>query len=228
MPIFRRKPAPPATAPPSGLRCQAQGCSSTDAMACSYRDRRGRGCRAVFCADHTVLVDDVAYCRRHGGTMRALGAKARVRAGLPDIDNRGPSLVQHVGSALDEGIRTRLRVAALPTEQVIADADVTKAFNADRSSRWERSWRLVDDTGVVAKITLFVTEEAPDTLAVRLGSRIAFRDVPPWISRRARGERLSEMQDEEARRQFYAELEATIATEIASARETSEHPAWAG
>lgn len=160
--------------------------------------------------------------------MRALGAKARVRAGLPDIDNRGPSLVQHVGSALDEGIRTRLRVAALPTEQVIADADVTKAFNADRSSRWERSWRLVDDTGVVAKITLFVTEEAPDTLAVRLGSRIAFRDVPPWISRRARGERLSEMQDEEARRQFYAELEATIAAEIASARETSEHPAWAG
>lgn len=227
MPIFHRKPVIAPAAPPTGLRCQAQGCSNTDAVSCSYRDRRGRACRAVFCADHCVVVDDVSYCRRHGGTMRALGAKAKVRAGLPDLDNRGPSLVQHVATALEDRIGSRLRLAALPHETVIADPDVTKAFNADRSSRWERSWRLVDDTGVAVKITAFVTEAAPDTLAVRVGSHIVFEGVPPWITRRHDGAALTEMQDEEARRAFYAELEATIAVAITRARETSDHPAWA-
>lgn len=228
MPIIRRKSATsPTVVPPTGLRCQAHGCTSMDALACSYRDRRGRGCRAVFCADHAVLVDDVVYCRRHGGTMRALGSKGKVRAGLPDVDNRGPSLVQHVASTLDARVTALLQDAAKPHEHVIVDPEVTKAFDPDRSSRWERSWRLVDETGVVVKITAFVPEGNPDTLAVRVGSHIIFEGVPPWISRRGRGEQATEEQDEAARRHFYGELEQAATAAVLSARDTSDHPAWA-
>src|SRR5215472_8375142 len=124
MPILRRKPrlhaVPP---PPSGLRCHVKGCTSTDAITCGYRDRRGRACRASFCAEHVVVVDDVSYCRRHGGTMRALGSRGASRLGLPDIDNRGPSLVQHVAAQLEEPVIELLRSVAQPGEQVIEELE---------------------------------------------------------------------------------------------------------
>ncbi|MGH7685358.1 MAG: hypothetical protein ACREN2_00835 [Candidatus Dormibacteria bacterium] len=227
MPILRRKPTPVAIALPSGLRCQAQGCSSSDATTCSYRDRRGRSCRSVFCSDHSVTVDDDQYCRRHGGTMRALGTRAKQRAGLPDIDNRGPSLLHHVASALEHRITALLHDAAHADEQVITETEVTKAFDPDRSSRWERGWRLVDDTGVSVKVSAFVTDQKPETLYVRVGSQIVYQAVPPWISRRLNGQTVTEAQDEESRREFYAELEATITAAIIQVRETADHPAWA-
>lgn len=159
--------------------------------------------------------------------MRALGAKGRVRAGLPDVDNRGPSLVQYVSVALDARVRALLQDSAKPQENVIADPEVTKAFDPDRTSRWERSWRLVDDTGVVVKVTAFVPEGKPDTLVVRVGSHVVSEGVPPWISRRARGERATEEQDEASRREFYAELDRTVTAAVRRARDTSDHPAWA-
>ncbi|MBV8526994.1 MAG: hypothetical protein JOZ75_01625 [Candidatus Dormibacteraeota bacterium] len=228
MPIFRRKTTPTVEPPyASGLRCQARGCSRYDAVACTYRDRRGRGCTAAFCADHSVVVDDGNYCRRHGGTMRALGARGKVKGGLPDVDNRGPSLVQHVANTLEPHIATALDAVARPHEQVIAEREVNKAFDPDRSSRWERAWRLVDGTGVVIKVAVFVEESRPDVVAVRVGSHIVFEEVPPWIASRQNPEPASEEQEEAARREFYRQLQVTIAQGVDRVRQTADHPAWA-
>lgn len=228
MPIFRRKTTTPTVAQPvsSGLRCQARGCSSTDAVTCTYRDRRGRGCTAAFCADHSVVVDDGNYCRRHGGTMRALGARGQARAGLPDVDNRGPSLVQHVATTLEPHIAAALAAVARPHEQVIAGPEVGKAFDADRSSRWERAWRLVDGTGVVIKVAVFVTEQRPTVVSVRVGAHIVFEEVPPWIAGRQNPEQASEEQEEAARREFFRQLQVTIAQSVDRVRQTADHPAW--
>lgn len=228
MPIFHRKPTPTVEQPQSksGLRCQARGCSSTDAVGCTYRDRRGRGCSVVFCADHSVVVDDGYYCRRHGGTMRALGSRGKAKAGLPDVDNRGPSLVQHVANTLEPHIASALAAVARPHEQVIAEQEVTKAFDPDRSSRWERAWRLVEGTGVVIKVAVFVAESRPDVVAVRVGSHIVFEEVPPWIASRQNPEQASEEQEETARREFYRQLQVTIAQGVDRVRQTADHPAW--
>ena len=228
MPIFRRKTTTPTVEHPaaSGLRCQARGCSSTDAVVCTYRDRRGRGCNAAFCTDHAVVVDDGNYCRRHGGTMRALGAKGRARAGLPDVDNRGPSLVQHVANTLEPHIAQALAAVARPHEQVIADREVSKAFDPDRSSRWERAWRLVDGTGVVIKVAVIVAESRPTVVAVRVGSHIVFEEVPPWIASRQNQEQASEEQEEAARREFYRDLQVRIAQGVDRVRQTADHPVW--
>lgn len=229
MPIFRRKTTPTVEHQPqaaSGLRCQARGCSSTDALVCTYRDRRGRGCNAAFCADHSVVVDDGNYCRRHGGTMRALGSKGKARAGLPDVDNRGPSLVQHVANTLEPHIAQALAAVARPHEQVIAEREVNKAFDPDRSSRWERAWRLVDGTGVVIKVAVFVAESRPTVVAVRVGSNIVFEEVPPWIASRENREPASEEQEEAARREFYRHLQVTIAQGVDRVRQTADHPVW--
>ena len=227
MPIFHRKTPPTVEQPPSsGLRCQARGCSSNDAVACTYRDRRGRGCTAAFCPDHSIVVDDGNYCRRHGGTMRALGEHGKGRAGLPDVDNRGPSLVQHVADTLEPHIAQALAAVARPHEQVIAEREVNKAFDPDRSSRWERAWRLVDGTGVVIKVAVFVSESRPTVVAVRVGSRIVFEDVPPWIAGRQSPEQVSEEQEETARREFYRQLQVTIAQGVDRLRQTADHPVW--
>lgn len=227
MPVFHRKPSlRPVAVAPSGLRCQARGCSSTDAAACRYRDRRGRACRATFCAEHSVVVDDVTYCRRHGGTMRALGSQAARGLGLPDIDNRGPSLVQHVAVQLEEPVRNLLRSVARPSEQIIEELEVSKAFEPDRSSRWERSWRLVDDTGVTVKVTVFVRESDTATVSVRAGSHVVFEEVPPWIRSRKDGDAARD-EDDAARRDFYQRLQDTITETVAKVRESADHPAWA-
>ena len=228
MPIFHRKTTPTVVEQPpsSGLRCQARGCNNNDAVACTYRDRRGRGCTAAFCADHSVVVDDDTYCRRHGGTMRALGWRGKARAGLPDVDNRGPSLVQHVANTLEPHIAQALAAVARPHEQVIAEREVNKAFEADRSARWERAWRLVDGTGVVIKIAVFVAESRPTVVAVRVGSHIVFEEVPPWIASRQNPEQASEEQEETARRDFFRQLQVTIAQGVDQVRRTADHPAW--
>lgn len=156
--------------------------------------------------------------------MRALGSRGDVHGGLPDIDNRGPSLVQHIADQLEQPVTTLLRAVAHPNEQVIEETEVTKAFDPDRSSRWERSWRLVDGTGVVVKVTVFVTEADPATVSVRAGSHVVFEEVPPWI--RGSGAEGTRDDDNEARRAFYQRLEETIAEAVARVRENADHPVW--
>ena len=226
MSIFRRKPSTTLEPPTSALLCQARSCANYNAVECGYRDRRGRNCRAAFCPEHSEQVEGVRYCRRHAGTMRALGSKGRVRSGLPDIDNRGPSLVNHIAAELDEAVMVVLASVARTDERVLREEEVTMAFDPERRARWERSWKLVEPTGVVMKVTVSVEDHHDETVAVRVGSELVGDGVPPWIQHRIRGESVSAEVDQSERRLFYRFLTENITAAVHKLRERDDHPSW--
>ena len=221
---FHRKPAPTFEAPTSTLLCQARDCSNYNAVACAYRDRRGRVCQGQFCPRHSESVAGATYCRRHAGTMRALGGGGQERFGLPDVNDRGPSLVNWIASDLDETVRNLLMSVARADERVLFDREVTLAIGPDRRTRWERSWKLVESTGVVIKVTVHVDEESDPLVTVRVGSEMAAEGVPPWIERRTRGEQVSPANDKEERRAFYRFLEENITAAVHVVRVAK--PTW--
>ena len=70
-----------------------------------------------------VATEGKFYCRRHAGVLRAVGAEVTPQGGLPDIDNRAPSLVSWIARDLDEQSFTaavRARVAASASPQTAA------------------------------------------------------------------------------------------------------------
>jgi hypothetical protein len=80
--------------------CTLRGCTRTDAMLCAYRDRRGRQCQAAFCPAHSVSFSGTSYCRRHAGTVQAIGELAKDPNGFPDINDRAPSLVNSIRASV--------------------------------------------------------------------------------------------------------------------------------
>ena len=177
--LFRRNRSddsapPPALvlAPNTGIVCNFPGCANDTAQPCAYRDGRGRACRTAFCPAHGVAADGKLYCRRHAGVVRAVGAEATPSGGLPDVDNRLPSLVSWIARDLDTNVRRLLTGAARSGESVIADETVHVARDFNRKARWEQSWRLVDHTGVILKVTIQVLEENDSLVRVNVGSGV--------------------------------------------------------
>ncbi|MBV8193914.1 MAG: hypothetical protein JOY80_00145 [Candidatus Dormibacteraeota bacterium] len=226
MSIFRRKSAPTTVEPVTALLCQERGCANYNAAECAYRDRRGRACRATFCPEHSVVFDNARYCRRHAGTMRALGSRGQVRSGLPDLNNRGPSLVNFICGHLDATVTALLQSIARPEERVLGDSEVTMAFDPDRNPRWERSWKLVESTGVVVKVTAFVEEKRDSVVTVRVGSELVAEGVPPWIQHRMNGDKVAPEVEQSERALFYRYLEENITAAVNQVRERSDHPTW--
>ena len=72
-----------------------------DAQFCAYRDRRGAPCPAAFCPAHSVSFSGISYCRRHAGTVQAIGELAKDPNGFPDLNDRAPSLVNWIARDLD-------------------------------------------------------------------------------------------------------------------------------
>jgi hypothetical protein len=212
--FFRRTrtentPAPaakPASQP--GIPCTLAGCTNETAVPCTYEDGRGRACQAVYCPEHGVFIDDAFYCRRHAGVVRAVGSLATPAGGLPDLDNRAPSLVNWVARDLDANVRRLLAASAGRGESVIADETVRVVRDFHRHARWDQSWRLVDHTGVILKVTVQVLEENDSLVRVHVGSGVIADGVPPWIVRRAdEGDMAT---DAEKRQRFYQWLNESI------------------
>ena len=128
-------------------------------------------CQAAFCPDHGATLYGVSYCRRHAGTVRAIGELAADPNGLPDLNDRTPSLVNWISRDLDEHIRTLLAGTARDGEQVVADDAVRLSRNSNRNLRWERSWRLVESTGLVLKMTVHVSEENDALVRINVEAR---------------------------------------------------------
>jgi hypothetical protein len=178
--LFRRREHP--TPPPqkaSGLTCTMRGCTNNTAQLCAYRDRRERTCSATICPAHSISLGGVVYCRRHAGTVQAIGELARDQSGHPDVDDRAPSLVDFIGRDIDRDIRRLLARAARPGESVIADAAARRTHDFRRNTRWERSWRLVEHTGPVLNVTLHVAEDNDSLVHVRVGTETVADGVPP-------------------------------------------------
>ena len=194
--LFRRSrsavPAPSAASVPvqsTGVVCKVAGCSNDTAQPCSYRDGRGRSCRAVCCPDHGASTGGKFYCRRHAGILRAVGAEATQHGGLPDVDNRAPSLVNWIARDLDANVQRLLSGAAKAGESVIADDTVHVARDFNRKARWEQSWRLVDHTGLILKVTIQVLEENDLLVRVHVGSGVIADGVPALDRPAHRGQR---------------------------------------
>ena len=101
------------------------------------------------------------------------------------------------------------------------------AFDAERRPRWERGWRLVEATGVVIKVTLFVEQHNDSNVTVRVGSESVAEGVPPWIQHRERGETVPPSVDQSERRLFYRFIEENITASVNQLRMLADHPSWA-
>ena len=159
--------------------CSLRGCTNAGAQLCAYRDRRGRPCPAAFCAAHSVSFSGISYCRRHAGTVQAIGELAKDPNGFPDLNDRAPSLVNWIARDLDQSIRRLLGRAARTGESVIVDESVRLAHDPARKARWERSWRIVEHTGLVLKVTVHMSEDNESLVHVRVGTEMVADGVPP-------------------------------------------------
>jgi hypothetical protein len=205
---------PPTMAPATKLACSMRRCTNAKAQPCAYRDRRERTCPTAFCPSHSVTVAGATYCRRHAGTMQAIGELARNPNGLPDITDRGPGLINWIARDLDKNIRTLLAKTVRPGESVIVDDSVRLAHDHWRRSRWERSWRIVEHTGPVLAVTVQMSEEDQSRVFVRVGAEMVADSVPPWIARRSQGVEVEAAIDISQRQLFYQLLEENITAAV--------------
>jgi diguanylate cyclase (GGDEF)-like protein/PAS domain S-box-containing protein len=187
----RRKPtaAPSAQETATGAVCAA-GCGGTVARTCAYVDRRNQACGTSWCTRHTVMIDGVAYCRRHAGVVRAMENSEANSGQLPDVDNRAPSLCEWVGNELDGGVRAIM----IMTQKVHPGSSINSrplhcVLNGmPRRPMWYRSWMLQNHTGTQLHITVEVDETRETEVVVRVDSAEVERFVPPWIQERGSGD----------------------------------------
>jgi len=192
---------------PVVMRCGEAGCDAQPVEACAYVDSRGNACRTHWCEEHGSEVSGRRYCRRHAGTVAALGSKANNPRALPDVGHRGASLVRWVYRDLDPALTIILEKVSLANEHLLRDTEVAVGRAADGSRCWEMSWKLASPSGVRMRITLMVEEKDDSVVFVRMGDNVLASGVPPWIEARRSGQTLTEDEDREQRRSFYAFLE---------------------
>ena len=136
---------------------------------------------------------------------------------MADVDDRAPSLVNWIANDLDRDVRKLLADAAHPGEDVLTDGFVQLTRDKVRRTRWERSWRIVDHTGLVLKVGIY-TDEGDDALIhVRVGDRLVAEGVPPWIASRQAGDDSTPAVEISRRQQFYGSLEESIGEAVKQA-----------
>ena len=184
--------------------CGEPGCTGRAAVNCAYVDSRGQPCRTAWCDEHGATLGGLRYCRRHAGTMGALGSKANNPRALPDVGNRGASLVRWLYRDLDRTMTTLLEGISSERDHLMRDSEVAVSRPAGGGRRWEMSWKLGSPAGIRVRVSLMVEEADDSIVLVRLGDEVVASGTPPWIEARRRGEQLTEDEDREQRRQFYA------------------------
>jgi hypothetical protein len=222
---FRSRETEGALAP-TATTCAQRGCTNVGAQLCAYRDRRGRACPAAFCPAHSVSFSGTSYCRRHAGTVQAIGELAKDPNGFPDLNDRAPSLVNWISRDLDENVRRLLGRTARSGESVIVDESVRLAHDPARKARWERAWRIVEHTGLVLKVTVHVSEENDSLVHVRVGTEMVADGVPPWIARRREGQEVEAAIDISQRQLFYRFLEENISAAVIRFRARGDRAPW--
>jgi hypothetical protein len=182
------------------------GCSSSSGVPCAYTDRRRRRCPTAWCADHRLVIDGRAYCRRHAGVVSALPRGFSGRAApLPDIDNRAPSLVSWVAREVDADVRRLLLAELQPRAegaQIVIDPVYLVFVGPERRRAWERAWKLVDRAGRSLRVSLLVEEHEDAEVTVRVNSRVVERAAPPWITQRLAGVEEPPEMDAQRRKEF--------------------------
>ena len=209
----------------TGIDCSVPGCPNSDALTCEYRDRRGRICQLAFCPNHGSVIEGVPYCRRHASTVRAIGPLAQPipTAGPTSTTARRRSSTGSRVSSTGTSERSwrRPRARARPSS---SDDAVHLSRDYNRNLRWERSWRLVENTGLVLKISINVSEENDALVRIIVGSEMVADGIPPWIARRRMGEDVDVAIDVAQRQLFYQYLQESIARAVAEFRGSGDRP----
>lgn len=164
--------------------CHARECTERGTAVCAYVDRRMRRCNTAWCAGHIDRVGTSAYCRRHAGIVRALGGQ--LPAGLPEVTNRAASLAAYLGDELDGRVVEILGRAAAGNREASLVNHPVRLVNTPggRERRWQRTWNLVDNTGVVSRVAIEVDESDDTVVMTSVGSSRIGRGTPPWIGSR--------------------------------------------
>jgi hypothetical protein len=214
--MFRRRPRPDPDVPlappaPAGHeRCAAEGCRRQDGVQCSYVDKRSRRCATAWCANHVADVAGFPYCRRHASTMTAIEG-GEVVAGLPDLDNRAPSLVGWIARELDAPIRELLTKLAEPVGANLVTDPVRLVITPGGSTRrWAKTWKVLDSTAVLSRVSIEVDEVDDCNVSARVDSELIGRGVPPWIGNRQAGRQLDAAADATERAEFAAAMARSI------------------
>lgn len=191
-------------------RCMAAGCRRANARRCTYVDKRSRGCTTWWCVEHGASERGQFYCRRHASTIAALHGGHSV-AGLPDLDNRAPSLVEWVSRDLDEPIRAALaRLAPEDGATLVADPVRLVLAPGNTSRRWTRTWKLLDHASVISRVSVEVDESRDDQVAARVDAAVIGNGVPPWIEHRRSPGGEAGSDDVEERRRFTRAMAQSI------------------
>ena len=136
---------------------------------------------------------------------------SEVIAGLPDIDNRAPSLVAWVGADLDSPIRELFTRLAPETGAVlVADPVSLVLAPGGGTRRWAKVWRIVDGNAVLGKISVEVDEADDCDVGARVDSELVGHGVPPWIERRRAGLSADPATDAAQRREFTSAMARSI------------------
>ncbi len=199
------------------LPCRARSCGNHNGVLCHYIDRRGRRCDTAWCPNHWATVGGIVYCRRHAGTIAAIGYFDHP-AGMPDVDNRAPSLVNWVARDLDAFVAATLVQCATQGETFVREPVVSTHADRAGGKRYERGWKLVDHTGLRLVVAVFVHENEDTTIRVRVGSAVVAEGVPPWVERHRRGIEVSDETDRSQRALFYSFLQKHIVTAVRTNR----------
>lgn len=206
--MFHRSPHTELSAAPAvalglrGLACSAPSCVASDAVRCSYVDRRQRQCESAWCRKHQQLVFNAQYCRRHAGIIEALGADY-ASFPLPDLENRAPSLANWIGRDLDSPIR-ELLANHFPEHPMQVSSVVNGGGPRERV--WGRSWKLFSATGVDLSIGINVPESDDSVVRVMYDGSLLAELTPPWIEARRHGVLLEPQHDYDARGRFYGSI----------------------
>ncbi len=188
--------------------CMAPGCGAPGAIRCNYVDKRDRHCTTSWCSKHWTVAMGHPYCRRHASTVEAVGGADFIE-GLPDVDNRAPSLVGWVSRDLDSSVRTALLRSAPPAARLVIDP-VRLVVGPPAGRRWQRNWKLVDHLGVLNRVSIEIEESDDTDVRARVDREVIGHGVPPWIERRKLGAAVPAVDDAEERRAFSEAMARSI------------------
>jgi hypothetical protein len=134
-----------------------------------------------------------------------------VVAGMPDLDNRAPSLVGWIARDLDTPIREVLeRMAASAGARLVADPVRLVITPGGSTRRWAKTWKVVDSTAVLSRVSIEVDEFDDCEVSARVDSELIGRGVPPWIGNRRAGTRVDAAADATQRAEFNAAMARSI------------------
>jgi hypothetical protein len=221
--VFRhRKPATSDDAAPVGEEL-CSGCTRHDAVRCSYVDKRGRQCPTSWCPDHSVMVLGVNYCRRHASTMTAIEGVETV-GGLPDLNNRAPSLVGWMGRQLEPAIMELLgRVAKANGATLVIEPVSLVRSHGGATRCWAKTWKMVDRTGVLSRVSIEVDEDDDCQVGAWVDRDMVGSGTPPWIEHRLAGEAVDPDTDSAERHEFAVAMVRSIQLVVTGREVTPGH-----